>query len=91
MLPVRNSFLVALIVAAQCLLVSQTHSATEDYVTLKTPNEIKPFLLSDQYNQAFNTWIWLSETPALKYIFISKAATNTPSEIILIIELQSSN
>jgi len=53
MLPVRNSFLVALIVAAHCLLVSQTHSATEDYVTLKTPNEIKPFLLSDQYNQAF--------------------------------------
>jgi protein SCO1/2 len=53
MRPKRTSFLIGLFLVAQCLLISQAYSATEDYVTLRAPNEVKPFLLSDQYNQPF--------------------------------------
>ncbi|MDG1164313.1 MAG: SCO family protein [Porticoccaceae bacterium] len=50
----RNSCFAALILTAQCLLVSQVYSATEDYVTLKTPETVKPFSLRDQNNRVFN-------------------------------------
>ena len=49
-----KSYFVALVIAAQCLVASQVHSAIEDYVTLKKPAGVSPFELRDQDNQAFN-------------------------------------
>lgn len=49
-----KGYFVALVIAAQCLVASQVHSAIEDYVTLKKSAGVSPFELRDQDNQAFN-------------------------------------